>query len=102
MRQNAVKLFHAFIEFAIFRNLIFLAMALVLYTLAIWLSVEDLLPKVQTVCYKFGHVCAAMHLGYWADRIIFRARIADDSPPEHHIRRAIMVVGIALSASLGL
>jgi hypothetical protein len=101
-KYKSLNFIEALVALEVFRNVIFLLCAFALYGAAFYFAFNDIFPKAQTVFWKFGHVCAALHLGYWADRILFRHRICDQSPPEHHIRRAIMVVGITLSASLGL
>lgn len=94
------------------RMLQWLLLALVAYLLAMILAQmpaetdAGLLPRLQTVLWKIGHLNLAAWIGYWIDRNAFPyARI--DMPftrtqPIDRIRRAIIIAATMLAFGMAI
>jgi len=87
-----------------YRMFSFLLLALFFYGIALTLATLDtlLLPQVQIVLWKAGHISIGAFLGYWVDKQIFRDIISPQSNPLTHLRRAIVVVGAMIAIALGM
>lgn len=93
-----------FMKLDIFRMFSFLLLAFFFYGMALILvSFNDMvLPQVQTILWKSGHISVGAFLGYYIDRSVFRDRVNDNSGSHIHLRRAIIIVGAMIAIALGM
>lgn len=91
-----------------FRMVHWLLLSVVLYVLAALLAAghapdgTPLLPQVQTIAWKLGHLNLAAFFGYRIDRSLFRDTITKTTLPALQIRRAIVVVGTMIALALAM
>lgn len=60
------------------------------------------LPEMQGIGRKLGHITVAAYLGYWIDRHLYRDRLTRNTPAILHIRRAVIVAACILAVAMGL
>jgi hypothetical protein len=74
-----------------------------LYFAATQLARHDLLPQLQIVLWKLGHITLAAFTGYWIDRQAFLcSRLGKQSPAGSEIRRAIIIGAAMLAIAMGM
>lgn len=90
MNTNGFRMFH------------WLLFSAALYLIAQMLALRGILPQLQVICWKLGHVSIAANLGYWIDRNASRSRLSSSSAPEEHLRRAIIMAAAMLAIAWGM
>lgn len=84
------------------RMIEWLAVAVVLYALALSMLHTGYNGPLQTLTWKLGHVTLGGWAGYWLDRAAFRDRIQSSSPPLVMIRRAVIMAAAMYTLGTGL
>lgn len=79
-----------------------LLLSAALYAAAMVLAGLSLLPQVQIILWKLGHITVAGFIGYRLDRAAFRDRLTPESDPLRQIRRAMIIIGAMIAAALGM
>jgi hypothetical protein len=74
-----------------------------LYFTAAQLARHELLPQLQVVLWKLGHITLAAFTGYWIDRQAFhRSRLDSQSEAGSEVRRAIVIGAAMLAIAMGM
>jgi hypothetical protein len=63
---------------------------------------KPLLPQLQIVFWKLGHITMAAHAGYWIDKTTFRDKLLPDSDPARQDRRAKIMAACIIAVALGM
>lgn len=83
------------------RMIEWLLLAAFFYAVSVVMYHLNILPEMQVVGRKLGHITVAAFLGYWIDRRS-ATRIRATSTPLEQIRRAIIIAAAMLAIAIGL